>query len=109
MQNKKQMYRKITRMMIALLCCFPVFLVISALLEGADDFLIMLCNLVVGGTILFFTFIIGDKLDEKREMLHQKHLEEIEERKRIEKVSKGLVVDQEIESQIIENKNENDK
>lgn len=80
--SKKQSYRKLTRMIIAFVCCFPIFLVVSALMKDANSFLVVLINLVIGGTIMFVTYIIGDKKDEKREYLHQKHLNEIEERKR---------------------------
>ncbi|MBQ7308193.1 MAG: hypothetical protein IJW82_06685 [Clostridia bacterium] len=80
MQNKKQSYRKISRMLIAFVCCFPVMLVITALLKGANDFLVFMIDLVVGGTILFVTFIVGDRADEKRERLHQDYLMEKKER-----------------------------
>ena len=88
MNNKKTSQRKLARMLIALLCCFPVFVVTASLLDGANDWLILLINLVIGGTILLITYVVGDNLDMKREQLHREHLEEIEERKRLEKLTR---------------------
>lgn len=90
MYNKKRIFRKITRMLVTLVCCFPLFWLIAGLLDKrAKDFLTILINLVVGGTILFIVYIIGEKNDEKRVRLHEEHEAEIRKRKLLEKASKG--------------------
>ena len=81
MDTKKQKYRRLARMTIAFVCCFPVFMVMNVILEDAPDALVFFINLVIGGTILFITYLIGSKKDEIRQKLHEEHLREIEERK----------------------------
>ena len=73
-------------MLIAFVLCFPVLLVITALLKDANDFLVFMINMVVGGTILFVTFVLGEKSDEKRERLHEDYLLEKKEREQQKKL-----------------------
>lgn len=73
-------------MLIAFILCFPVLLVITALLNGANDFLVFMINMVVGGTILFVTFVLGERSDEKREKLHEDYLLEKKEREQQKKL-----------------------
>lgn len=81
MDTKKQKFRRLARMTIAFVSCFPVFMIMNVILSDAPEALVFFINLVIGGTILFVTFLVGNKRDEVRQKLHEEHLREIEERK----------------------------
>lgn len=108
MKISKSDYKKGKRLTIAFLLCLPIFLLVSYLLQGAQSFLIILINLCIAGVIMFTTAVLGEKKDIKNAELHEKHLQEIEERKNKSKNNHSLNIIEINENDITEQSSTND-
>ena len=76
METKKNKLKRAKRVTITFLCCFPLFLVLTTLLSGANPIVQIAVNLLFGVLLIFIVEIIADKREAKRKLLHEKYQQE---------------------------------